>query len=68
MDQRIKQSGSEPTYILQIYMIFVNKDDKMIRKKTFGVVFFLHLLLKRGKESVRIFKRGYYERDRTGKI
>ncbi|MDP3445209.1 MAG: hypothetical protein Q8T08_20305 [Ignavibacteria bacterium] len=28
MDQRIKQSGSEPIYILQIYMIFVNKDDK----------------------------------------
>lgn len=30
MDQRIKQSGSEPTYILQIYMIFVNKDDKNV--------------------------------------
>ena len=41
---------------------------KIERKKTFGVVFFLHLLLKRGKESVRIFKGGYYERDRTGKI
>jgi len=28
MDQRIKQSGSKPTYILQIYRVFVNKDDK----------------------------------------
>lgn len=55
MDQRIKQSGSEPTYILQIYMIFVNKDDK---KKDVWRRLFLHLLLKRGKESVRIFKRG----------
>ena len=33
MIQRIKQSGSEPTYILQIYMIFVNKDDKKDDKK-----------------------------------
>ena len=37
-------------------------------KRRLAPSFFFNLLLKRGKESVRNFKGGYYERDRTGKI
>jgi|GEM_PF-4444056 len=37
-------------------------------KRRLAPSFFFNLLLKRGKESVRYFKGGYYERDRTGKI
>lgn len=38
------------------------------KKKDVWRRLFSLILLKRGKESVRYFKGGYYERDRTGKI
>lgn len=55
MDQRIKQSGSEPTYILQIYMIFVNKDDK--EKRRLASSFFFTYYLK-GERNLYAFLKG----------